>query len=89
MTSETEEICQSRPIDLPLIPIDSEFDSSDCTDPENLHSLTTPSTPATPTTPITPATPLSQLTTSEISFTLSDSETSTFSVKPPKRAYTK
>ena len=89
MSSDTEEISQFRPIDLPIVPINSEIDSSDGTDLDDSTGFSSPSTPATPSTPVTPATPLSQLATSVSSFGFSDTGTSTFSVPRAKRPYTK
>ena len=95
MSSELEEISQFRPIDLPYIPIHSDFDSSDASDLEESTGFSTPSTPATPSTPITPATPstpatpISQLASSVTTFGFSDTDVATFSVPPPKRRYTK
>ena len=86
MSSEIEEIAEFRPIDLPFIPINSDFDSSEFSD---LEDTTEPSTPRTPTTPSTPATPLSQLATSVTSFGFSDDDTASFSLPTPKRAYKK
>ena len=83
MSSESEEISQFRPRDLPFLPINSEFDSSDASDLEESTGFSTPSTP------VTPATPVSQLASSVTSFGFSDPEVATFSVPPPKRSYIK
>ena len=48
MSSETEEIVEFRPIDLPFISINSDFDSSEFSDLEDTAETSTPSTPATP-----------------------------------------
>ena len=94
MSSESEEIAQFRPIDLPFISINSDFVSSDVSDLEQSTGSSTPCTPstpgtpitpATPSTPITPGTPVSQMTSSVTSFGFSEAEITTFSVPLPKR----
>ena len=93
MSSETEEIAHFRPIDLPHISVNSDFDSSEYSDLEGSTGFSNPSTPetpkttSTPTTPSTPATPLTQLTTSVTSFGFTDAETSTFALPSTKRTY--
>ena len=89
MSSETEEVAQFRPIDLPFIPINSDFDSSDNSDTEESTGYSTPNTPATHTTPSTPATPLTQLATSVTAFAFTEAETSIFALPTPKRTYRK
>ena len=89
MSSESEEITQFRPIDLPFIPINSDFDSSDASDLEDSIGFSTPSILATPSIPVIPATSISQLASSVTSFGFSDVEMSTFSDPPPKRGQRK
>ena len=49
MSSETEEIAQLRPIDLPFVPVNSDFDSTDFdSDQEESTGFSTPATPGTP-----------------------------------------
>ena len=87
MSSESEEISQFRARDLPFLPVNSDFDSSDASDLEESTVFSTPSTPATsssPATPSTPATPLSQLASSVTAFGFDDPEVAIFSVPPPK-----
>ena len=86
MSSDNETISQLRPIDLPLIPINFECDSSDNFVDEY---STGPSTPASPCSSTTPATPVTQLASSVTSFGFSDSDTATFSVPQKKRKFTK
>ena len=88
MSSETEETPQFSPLDLPLLEIQSDFESSVYSDADESTGTSTPSTPATP---ITPSTPLSQLAASVSSFVFSDEVQSTaeFIHPTPKRAYTK
>ena len=93
MSSETEEIAQFRPIDLPHVSVNSDFNSSEYSDLEGSTGFSTPSTPdtpntpSTPTTPSTPATPLTELATCVTSFGFTDAETSTFALPATKRAY--
>ena len=88
MSSETEEIAQLRPIDLPFVPVNSDFDSTDFdSDQEESTGFSTPATPGTPSTPSTPATPLTRLSSAVTSFGFTDEETSSFAAPTPKRAY--
>ena len=80
MSSETEQIAEFRPVDLPHIPLNPDFDSSEFSDLEYTADTSTPSTPATP---------LSQLATSVTAFGFGDDETSSFSLPTPKRTYVK
>ena len=81
MSSETEEIPQFRPIDLPYVPLNSDYDSSDLEEATGYSTPNTPvtpstsTTPSTPTSPSTPATPLSQLATSVTTFGFTEEET--------------
>ena len=88
MSSETEETPNFRSLDLPLLEIQSGFESSESSDPDESTAVSTQSTPGTL---ITLATPLSQLATSVTSFGFLDTEESTANfVQPtPKRAYKK
>ena len=91
MSSESEEIFQFMPRDLPFLPVNSDCDSSDASDLEESTAFSTPSSPATPSslsTTSTPVTPLSQLASSVTSFGFSHPEVTIFSVPSPKR-YTK
>ena len=79
MSSETEEIPQFSPVDLPQVEILSELDSSDISDHDISSHPSTPTTPGTPDTPVTPgtpATPMSELGLSPTSFSFSEEETS-------------
>ena len=89
MSSETEEVAQFRPIDLPYISVNSDFDSSEYSDLDEGNGYSTPTTPATSTSPTTPATPLSDLASSVSSLAFTEAETSTFALPATKRAYRK
>ena len=89
MSSETEEVAQFRPMDLPYISVNTEFNSSNYSDLDESAGFSSPSTPATPTTPSTPATPLTELAPSVTSFGFTEAETSTFALPAPKRVYMK
>ena len=74
MSSETEDIPQFRPIDLPFVHVNTEFYSSDYSDIEDSAGYSTPNTPVTPSilgtpsSPSTPGTPLTQFATSVTAF---------------------
>ena len=89
MSSDTETISQLRPIDLPLIPINFDCDSSDNIVDEDSTGLSRPSTPGSPCTSVTSATPMAQLASSVTSFGFSESDTAPFAVPQKKRRFTK
>ena len=90
MSTATETISQLRPIDdLPLIPIDFDFDSSDNFVEDDSTCLSSSSTPGSSCTPVTPSNPMTDLASSYTSFDFSESDTASFSVPTKKRKFTK
>ena len=94
MSYESAEIAQFRTIDLPHIPIHSDFESSDSSDLDESTGFSNPITPATPNARVTPATPSipakppSQLA-SSVTFGFSEPQAATFTLPTPKISHTK